>query len=132
MNEFMNRNTTTLAIDTDARDMAGIARQLSDGALNALEELVIGLGAKEAFATIRARSEEMRGNHVTFLLQEFCIDNDVDVNDMRGVSRVRSLVVHRQQFIRQARRAGHNTVEIGRVLHRDHSTISHHIGKNGA
>lgn len=53
-----------------------------------------------------------------------------DVGDILGKSKFRKLVEVRQKCVLMLRGKGYSTTEIGRIMHRDHSTIVHSLQKS--
>lgn len=50
-----------------------------------------------------------------------------DVGDILGKSKFQKLVVARRECVLMLRGKGYSTTQIGRIMHRDHSTIVHSL-----
>jgi chromosomal replication initiation ATPase DnaA len=50
---------------------------------------------------------------------------DYTAEDVLGKSKLKALVAVRRKCVVMLRRRGYSTTEIGRIMHRDHSTICH-------
>jgi chromosomal replication initiation ATPase DnaA len=54
------------------------------------------------------------------------------VEDILGRSKLKTLVKVRRKCVVRLREKGYSTTEIGRIMHRDHSTIVHSLQKMAA
>jgi chromosomal replication initiation ATPase DnaA len=52
---------------------------------------------------------------------------DYTAEDILSKSKTRTLVTARRKCVVMLRRKGYSTTEIGRIMHRDHSTICHSL-----
>ena len=61
------------------------------------------------------------------IAREFAVINGLRVDDIKGPHSTRPLVWMRQDLMALLHSNGHSTPEIGRFLHRDHTTVLHGI-----
>jgi chromosomal replication initiation ATPase DnaA len=52
---------------------------------------------------------------------------DYTAEDVLGKSKLKALVAVRRKCVVMLRRRGYSTTEIGRIMHRDHSSICHSL-----
>lgn len=57
-------------------------------------------------------------------------ENRFTLEDILGKSKFRPLVMVRRKCVVMLREKGYSTTEIGRIMHRDHSTIVHSLQKS--